>query len=105
LSSGSSHNGLELLLKHRLRRKRLFVVKVSRRFFTTLGVLKVNVLFMPRIKTKPKADSRGSFYRFVLFRGFNWDNPFFINASKNYVDERRLKMHKFRSPKDKKINK
>jgi len=63
--------GLRKLMKHILRRKRLFLVKFSLRYSLNKSKFYCNVLFMPRIKTKPKPDSRGTFAKFVLYKHLN----------------------------------
>lgn len=100
--AGSTFNGLPLILKHKLRRKRLLVVKTQT--FQQKNILNCRVLYMPRIKTRPKSDSRGSFSRHVLYKNYAWLGITAV-AAKQYVDQRRLKAFKFSKKKQKQINK
>jgi hypothetical protein len=102
VAAGSTFNGLPLTLKHKLRRKRLLVVKTQT--FQQNNILNCRVLYMPRIKTRPKSDSRGSFSRHVLYKNYAWLGIAAV-AAKQYVDQRRLKVFKFPKKKKKRINK
>lgn len=99
LSTTTSFNGISSILKHKLRRKRLLMVKTN--IFNYNQILNCRVLFMPRIKTRPIFDGKGIFSRHVLYKIYNW-KPALQYCSKSYIDQRRLKIFKF--PK-KKINK
>jgi len=65
--------------------------------------MQISLLFMPRMKQKPKPDSRGSFSKMILYKN-HLMSPLWLGKTKRYVDERRLKNHRFPLIKDKKIN-
>jgi len=97
--------GVQNLLKYSFRRKRLFVIKSTLKIVTKLAYSSLFVLFMPRIKTRPRPDSRGNFSKFVLYKQLNWKRKRLVRSSKKYIDERRLKIHKFAKVKKPQINK
>lgn len=68
MAASSTFNGLPLVLKHKLKRKRLMVVKTQ--ISHQKNILNCRVLYMPRIKVRPKADSRGTFSRHVLYKNY-----------------------------------
>lgn len=102
-NNATTKNGITNLLKFKLRRKRLFVVKSI--FILANQQTKINVLFMPRIKLRPKSDNLGSFSKFTLYRSHNWSFYKFNNGVKSYIDERRLKMYRFPRKRHVQINK
>lgn len=98
----SSFNGIPLILKHKLRRKRCLLVKAIISHYN--WSLNCRVLYMPRIKVRPKSDSRGIFSRHVLYKPYDWLGTA-QNLAKFYIDQRRLKIFKFPQKKNKRINK
>lgn len=86
-------NGIQHSLKYVFRRKRLFIVKGNLFYRPKLSRICFNVLYMPRVKTKPRSDSRGTFTKLVLYRNLNWTEENF-NSARGYIKERRLKIHK-----------
>jgi len=92
------------LLAHKLRRIRIFVVKTNIYSSDSSTGANIKVLFMPRIKQRPKPDGLGTFTKNVLYKPYYWQGNF-LSTGKRYVDERRRKCFRFLIPKKKKINK
>lgn len=97
-------SNINSLLKHILRRRRLFIIKSTLKITLKINKIKIHVLFMPRIKTKPRPDSRGNFSKIILYKKLNWTNNSLISTSKNYIDQRRLKIYKMPQQKRFQIN-
>jgi hypothetical protein len=98
----STKIGINSLLKYKLRRRRLYVVKSSIRIYSKY--INIKSLFMPRIKVKPKSDGLGCFSKYMLYKRHNQTSPIFLNSTKMYIDERRLKVFKFPHKKNSQIN-
>jgi hypothetical protein len=62
--------GISAVLKFQLRRRRLFLAKVTL-LKKNFQYLQANALFLPRIKKKPKPESFGRFARFAVTRQYN----------------------------------
>jgi len=97
-------HGLEKTIKQILNRQRYFFIKSTLSYLPYQNRIRCNVLFMPRIKTKPKSDYLGSFYKFLLYKNSSWDKTF-IRKTKRYIYQRRLKIFKFKYRSIDQINK
>jgi hypothetical protein len=85
--------GITKLNKALLRRKRLYVVK-GNIVSSTLSRINYNLVYAPRIKTKPREHSMGAFLRRSIYKPFNWavEAPY----AETYVDRRKEKIAKIR---------
>jgi len=103
ISSNSIKIGISDLLKMKLRRKRLFIVKIAIK--KKQNTCNIYSLFIPRIKLLPSPDSLGEFTNHLLYKAYNWNSEKLINNTKNYVVQRRLKNYRFLDYKSAQINK
>ena len=91
------------LLKYKLKKKRLFTVKTSINFQN--NILKLHVLFMPRIKKRPPNEELGNFSNLILYYPrYNGKNRKIIKTFRNYVRQRREKNFIFPVQRDTQIN-
>ena len=95
--------GIYKLNKSLLRRKRIYLVKGSIAYKYN-SKLNYNMLYAPKIKTKPREHSIGAFIRRSIYKPFNWDIE--TTSAKTYVDQRKEKIAKIkRRYKPKRLNK
>jgi len=85
--------GIEKVSKSLLRRKRLYVVRGNIVNFINSSIY-YNLLFMPRVKTKPREHNIGAFLRKAVYKPFNFSNQ--SDLAKNYIHARKDKLAKLR---------
>lgn len=105
LSAATILNGVPRVLKHLLKRKRLFTVRTVIRHNLKTNCVGITCLYMPRVKTRPQPDSFGRFARYVLYKRLHWGSRMMLETGKHYIDERRLKIYRFITPRERMINK
>ena len=84
---------MERLSRSLLRRKRLYVVRGSISNYIDSNVV-YSLIFMPRVKTKPREHSIGAFIRRSIYKPFNFARQ--DRAVKNYVHARKDKLARIR---------
>ena len=84
---------MERLSRSLLRRKRLYVVRGNISNYIDSNVL-YSLIFMPRVKTKPREHSIGAFIRRSIYKPFNFARQ--DSAVKNYVHARKDKLARIR---------
>lgn len=85
--------GIERASRSLLRRKRLYVVRGSISNYINSSIL-YNLVFMPRVKTKPREHNIGAFMRRSIYKPFGFASQ--NNLAKNYVHARKDKLAKIR---------
>lgn len=85
--------GIERISKSLLRRKRLYAVRGNIVNFVNGNII-YNLMFMPRVKTKPREHSIGAFLRRSIYKPFSFTGQ--NSLAKDYVHARKDKMAKIR---------
>lgn len=85
--------GIERTSRSLLRRKRLYVVRGSISNYINSNII-YNLVFMPRVKTKPREHNIGAFMRRSIYKPFGFEKQ--NDLAKNYVHARKDKLAKIR---------
>ena len=102
-SSNFTRNpGLNRLSRRILKRKRLYVVSGTVVNYVNKQ-LRYNLLYAPKIKSKPREHRTGSFVQRSVYKAYNWAEE--SEAAKLYVHRRIEKIAKLTKLKNVRINK